>query len=93
MALHESLAQRLIVQHHLRGLQREEPEHYLAHRLRLTGCEVPLFEPPAAEAQFQGARGMPRIVNRIAHYAESATRFLLSSDLRVEHNQLVMDLV
>ena len=31
-----------------------------------------LFEPPAVEALFQGARGLPRQINRIAHYALSA---------------------
>ena len=46
MAVHESLAQRLVVRHHLAGLDREELDHYLAHRLRLAGCEHPLFEPP-----------------------------------------------
>ena len=45
---------------------------YLTHRLRLAGCEIPLFEPPAIEALFQSARGLPRLVNRIAHYALTA---------------------
>ena len=71
-AVHESMQQRLIVQHHLRGLDREELDPYLAHRLRLAGCEVPLFDPPAIEALYQSARGLPRLINRIAHYALSA---------------------
>ena len=69
MAVHESLSQRLVVRHHLTGLDRDELDHYLTHRLRPAGCEVPLFEPPAIEALFQSARGLPRLVNRIAHYA------------------------
>lgn len=85
MAVHESLAQRLIVQHHLRGLEREELELYLAHRLRLAGCEVPLFEPPAVEALFQGARGMPRVVNRIAHYALSAAALENTRTVTADH--------
>ena len=85
MAVHESLAQRLIVQHHLRGLQHEELEHYLAHRLRLAGCEVPLFEAPAAEALFQGSRGMPRLVNRIAHYALSAAALDEARTVSADH--------
>lgn len=46
MAVHESLAQRIVVRHHLSGLDREELPHYFTHRLRLAGCELPLFEPP-----------------------------------------------
>ena len=53
MAVHESLSQRLVVRHHLTGLDRDELDAYLTHRLRLAGCEVPLFEPPAIEALFQ----------------------------------------
>ena len=41
MACHESLAQRLVVRHHLAGIDRSELDAYLAHRLRLAGCEVP----------------------------------------------------
>ena len=33
------------------------------------GCEIPVFEPPAVEALFQSAHGLPRLVTRIAHYA------------------------
>ena len=46
MAVHESLSQRLVVRHHLTGLDRDELDAYLTHRLRLAGCEIPLFDPP-----------------------------------------------
>lgn len=69
MAVHESLAQRIVVRYHLAGLTREELPEYLTHRLQLAGCELPLFETPAIEALFQAANGMPRKVNRLAHYA------------------------
>ncbi len=69
MAVHESLAQRLVVRQHLAGLDRDELEPYLAHRLGLAGCQLPLFAPPAQEALFQVSRGLPRQVNRYAHYA------------------------
>ena len=72
MAVHESLSQRLVVRHHLTGLDRDELDAYLTHRLRLAGCEIPLFDPPAIEALFQSARGLPRLINRIAHYALTA---------------------
>ena len=65
MAIHESLNQRLVVRHHLGGLDRDELDSYLTHRLRLAGSELPLFEPPAVEALFQASRGLPRQINRI----------------------------
>ncbi len=63
MVMHESLAQRFFVRHHLAGLDRDELDAYLTHRLRLAGCELPLFEPPAVEALFQRARGLPRQIS------------------------------
>ena len=85
MAVHESLAQRLVVRHHLAGLDRDELNGYLTHRLRLAGCELPLFEPPAIEALFQSARGLPRLVNRIAHYALSAAALDGARTVNAEH--------
>ena len=91
MAVHESLSQRLVVRHHLGGLQRPELDAYLAHRLRLAGCELPLFEAPAAEALFQASRGLPRQINRIAHYALSATALANSHRVTAEHLQHALD--
>lgn len=87
MAVHESLAQRIVVRHHLTGLTREELPHYLAHRLQLAGCELPLFEPPAIEALFQATQGMPRKVNRLAHYALSAAAIAKAKQVTSEHVQ------
>ena len=42
------------------GLQRHELDAYLTHRFRPAGCELPIFEPPAAELLFQNARGLPQ---------------------------------
>ena len=72
MTVHESLDQRIVVRHHLAGLARDELPAYLAHRLRLAGTELPVFSPPAIEALYQATNGMPRKINRIAHYALSA---------------------
>ena len=85
MAVHESLAQRLVVRHHLTGLDRDELERYLIHRLRLAGCEIPLFEPPAVEALAQSARGIPRLINRIAHYALTAAAVNDARTVTAEH--------
>ena len=96
MAVHESLSQRLVVRHlassrsernYLNGLDRDELDDYLSHRLRLAGCELPLFEPPAVEALFQSARGLPRLINRIAHYALTAAALNNARTVNAEHLQ------
>jgi len=87
MAVHESLAQRIVVRHHLTGLTREELPEYLTHRLRLVGCELALFEPPAIEALFQATQGMPRKVNRLAHYALTSAALEKARSVTSEHVQ------
>ena len=91
MAVHESLSQRLVVRHHLTGLERDEVDAYLTHRLRLAGCELPLFEGPAVEALFQGTRGLPRQINRIAHYALSAAALDKAKTVNANHIQTALD--
>ena len=91
MAVHESLSQRLVVRHHLTGLAREEVDAYLTHRLRLAGCELPLFEPPAVEALSHAARGLPRQINRIAHYALSAAAIDKAHSVNADHLQHALD--
>jgi type II secretory pathway predicted ATPase ExeA len=87
MAVHESLAQRIVVRYRLAGLAREELPEYLTHRLRLAGCELPLFEPPAAEALFQATQGMPRKVNRLARYALASAALTQARTVAAEHVQ------
>ena len=72
LAIHESLRQRIVVSHHHTPLQRDELEPYLAHRLRRAGCDLDLFGQPACEALFQASRGLPREIDRLAHYALAA---------------------
>ena len=80
MAVHESLSQRLVVRHHLTGaVDRDElvdayisPTGAATRRLPRSPCSN---EPPplaGCEALFQSARGLPRLINRIAHYALTA---------------------
>ena len=90
MAIHESLNQRLVVRHHLGGLDRDELDSYLAHRLRLPGSELPLFDPPV-EALFQASRGLPRQINRIAHYSLSAAALDCAHTVNHEHLQRALD--
>ncbi len=71
MAVHEALAQRLILRHQMGPLTREEIEPWLGHRLVLAGApaDVPLFQPAAVEALYLASKGVPRILNNLAHYA------------------------
>ena len=87
MAVHESLAQRIVVRHHLTGLKREELPRSLTHRLQLVGCEQPLFDAPAIEALFQATQGVPRKVNRLAHYALTSAALDKARILSIEHVQ------
>ena len=91
MAVHESIASRIVVRYHLSGLSREELPHYLTHRLRLAGCELPLFEPPAIEALFQATQGMPRKINRLAHYTLSAAALAKARQATREHVEAALD--
>lgn len=72
MAVHEQLAQRVVVRHHVGGLDRAELPKYLQHLLRLAGTEVMLFDETAVEAIFHATGGLPRKVNRLAHHALNA---------------------
>jgi type II secretory pathway predicted ATPase ExeA len=85
MTVHESLDQRIVVRHHLPGLARDELPRYLTHRLRLAGTELPLFTNPATEALFQATNGMPRKVNRFAHYAMTAAAIERHNEISEEH--------
>ena len=85
MAVHESLSQRIVVRHHHPGLQRDELQPYLAHQLHLAGCQLPLFDPPAVEALFQASRGLPRQVNRIAHFALAAAALDQARTIGIRH--------
>jgi general secretion pathway protein A len=49
MAALDGLAQRIVVRANVRGVARDEMGAYLAHRLKLAGSELPLFEPPRSE--------------------------------------------
>jgi len=68
---HESvrqLRQRITFQYRLSALNVEEVDHYLAHRLRVAGYRGSrLFVPGAARRLHRASRGVPRLVNIIAH--------------------------
>ncbi len=64
------LLQRIAFHHRLHGLRSEELGHYLTHRLRIAGYRgSPLFSRYALSRLFRYSRGIPRLVNILAHKA------------------------
>ena len=90
MTVHEALAQRIVVRHHLGPLTRDEVAGYLAHRLRLAGTELPLIEPAAEEAIFQATSGLPRKVNGLAHHALMAAALARARSVSADHVQAAL---
>ena len=62
------LRQRITFQYRLDGLAKHELDHYLDHRLRVAGYRAGrLFAEPAVRVLHHASRGIPRLVNIIAH--------------------------
>ncbi len=62
------LAQRITFHYHLGPLGRDDLDYYVAHRLRVAGFTgARLFSPAAIRRLFNYSRGVPRLVNILAH--------------------------
>jgi type II secretory pathway predicted ATPase ExeA len=90
MAVHEPLAQRIVVRYHMGSLASAELGEYLTHLLRLAGTELPLFEPAAVEAIFQATQGVPRRVNSVAHHTLIAAAVAKAKAASVDHVQAAL---
>ena len=90
MAVHEALAQRIVIRYHMTALTRDELAPYLAHRLRLAGAELPLFDAPAEEALFQATSGLPRKINLLAHHTLLAAALTRARTATAEHVQAAL---
>ena len=68
---HESvrqLQQRITFQYHLSPLSRSELEYYVSHRLRIAGYMGDrLFNTAALDTLYRASRGVPRLINVVAH--------------------------
>lgn len=64
-----ALRQRLSFSYHLTGLEQDELEPYLTHRLKLAGRTKPIFTAEAVTLLFNYAKGLPRVINTLAHEA------------------------
>ena len=85
MSAHESLAQRIVVRFHLGGFGRDEVGAYIEHRLCLAGANAPIFEPSAVEAIALASNGIPRRIDRMAHYALHAAAAVKARSVTTEH--------
>jgi hypothetical protein len=76
----EQLRQRVIAQHHLEAIERDEVEPYVLHRLRQVGWSGdPAFEPALFGAIHDATGGIPRRINQVA------TRLLLLGAVEQQH--------
>lgn len=81
----ESLAQRITVRYALRGFDRDTTGLYLEHRLKIAGCDRPLFTTPAIEAIWQATQGVMRRIDTVAHYTLAAAAEQRASQIEPEH--------
>ncbi|CAM3746149.1 ExeA family protein [Rheinheimera salexigens] len=63
------LAQRITARYHLLPLNQHEVQQYLSYRLKVAGCERPIFTNSAIKKLFQLSGGIPRLVNLMADRA------------------------
>ena len=63
------LAQRVTARYHLKPLEKHDIAAYVAHRLRIAGCDRPLFTPGAIRCISRLSRGVPRLINLLCDRA------------------------
>lgn len=63
------LAQRITARYHLLPLNQHEVQQYLSYRLKVAGCERPIFNAAAIKKLYQLSGGIPRLVNLMADRA------------------------
>lgn len=64
-----ALKQRISFSYHLTGLEQDEVSHYMTHRLKLAGRTKPVFTDEAITLLFNYSKGLPRVINTLAHEA------------------------
>jgi type II secretory pathway predicted ATPase ExeA len=57
------LRQRIAVNYHLNGLDRDDTQKYIEYRLQKAGCTKNLFNAAAVDLIFQTTSGIPRAIN------------------------------
>jgi general secretion pathway protein A len=66
----EQFNQRIQVRYHLEGMDREETQNYIIHRLKQAGCKQPkILTDEAFLEVYKRSKGVPRVVNNICENA------------------------
>ena len=87
-------SQRIAASYHLTGLDREETEKYIAHRLRKAGARAALFTPAAVDVIYKLSGGIPRAINLVCQaalvygFAENAEKIGQDTILQISKDNL-----
>jgi len=65
LVAHEPLRQRITVNYHMEGLNKEEAKNYIQEKLRMCKAHPGVFSESAVEAIVNTAGGVPRIINKL----------------------------
>ncbi|RJG40087.1 ExeA family protein [Motilimonas pumila] len=74
------LAQRITARYHLLPLDKTEVCHYVRHRLKVAGCQLPVFNNRSLVEIHRQSGGVPRLINLICD------RALLAAYANSDHN-------
>lgn len=77
--------QRIRVHYHLETLTEKETGEYLAHRLKVAGCERAVFSPETVALIHRRSQGIPRLVNILADKALLAAYVDGDQKIKAEH--------
>jgi putative secretion ATPase (PEP-CTERM system associated) len=87
-------SQRIAASYHLTGLDRDETEKYIAHRLRKAGARAALFTPAAVDIIYKLSGGIPRAINLVCQaalvygFAENAEKIGQDTILQISKDNL-----
>lgn len=75
---YEAIVQRIGMQYHLGGMQREETGAYIRHHLSVSHTHKPVFAESALGRIYAASQGLPRVVNLLCTHVlfEAAARML-----------------
>jgi type II secretory pathway predicted ATPase ExeA len=67
LGVHEPLRQRILMNYHLEGLNKDEGRGYINEKLKGAGSQGAVFDENAIEAILNAANGTPRVINKLCH--------------------------
>ncbi len=87
----EQFKQRIAVYYHIPGLNREETQDYILHRLKLVSSNgLDIFSPKAIDVVYSQSRGIPRLINLIC---DSALLSGYTYDTKKITEQIITDVI